>query len=170
MTKLCTTCNTTKDVSEFYTDPCTKDGYNYKCKECRKAYDREYKKAYKLKHKDKILAQARIHTANYRNKVKKETGSYPKDYRKAKLMVKVLAYLAEHPCADCGETNPVVLEFHHTDPNTKSGTISQMIRVTKNWQCIQEEINKCIVLCANCHRIVTAKMQGWYTNQLALPV
>lgn len=52
-------------------------------------------------------------------------------------------------CAKCGETRSHVLDFHHIDKNTKQFTIGKM---KKGIQVLQEEIRKCVCLCANCHR------------------
>ena len=41
------------------------------------------------------------------------------------------------------------LEFHHIDPSKKDFAVS---RVSKSWAVIQSELDKCILLCANCHR------------------
>lgn len=69
-------------------------------------------------------------------------------------------YLLSHPCVDCGENNPIVLEFDHIKGN-KLLTLAKM--VTKySWKNLEQEINKCEVRCANCHRIKTAKQRGWY--------
>jgi hypothetical protein len=55
-------------------------------------------------------------------------------------------------CDRCGFDKPCALEFHHRDPATKDFTISK-----KAWQVSEErllaEIEKCDVLCSNCHRI-----------------
>lgn len=53
-------------------------------------------------------------------------------------------------CIECGESDPVCLDFHHKDPKTKKYLISQMTMRTK--ARILEEAAKCIILCANCHR------------------
>ena len=55
-------------------------------------------------------------------------------------------------CARCSEDDPVCLEFHHIDSNKKETYLSNAI--THGWskQHILEEISKCEVLCANCHR------------------
>ena len=55
-------------------------------------------------------------------------------------------------CAKCGDKRPYVLDFHHKDPSIKDGTISRMTSNNKNMSNIQQEIDKCVVLCANCHR------------------
>jgi hypothetical protein len=53
-------------------------------------------------------------------------------------------------CSKCGEKKYYLLDFHHIDPTTKSFQISQ--GESKGWEKIKQEIEKCIVLCANCHR------------------
>ena len=57
------------------------------------------------------------------------------------------------PCADCGQSfDPVCMDFHHIDPETKVGTI-HVIMVNNTEQKLMEEIDKCVVLCACCHRL-----------------
>jgi len=53
-------------------------------------------------------------------------------------------------CLKCGENRNHLLDFHHVDPNQKDFQISQGERY--GWKRIKEEIDKCIVLCSNCHR------------------
>ena len=56
------------------------------------------------------------------------------------------------PCADCGGRFPsVAMDFHHTDESKKDPGFNNM----KTWkiQRIDEELEKCVVLCANCHRV-----------------
>lgn len=60
-------------------------------------------------------------------------------------------------CAECGENRPDCLDFDHQDPTEKSYTISRMLNY--NRRRIMEEIKKCVVLCANCHRIRTAQQK-----------
>ena len=78
------------------------------------------------------------------------------------LSQRVFTYLLSHPCVDCGETDPIVLEFDHLDSATKIATISEMVQQQRPWEIIMNEIDKCQVRCANCHRRRTAKQQGWY--------
>lgn len=63
------------------------------------------------------------------------------------------ALKANLKCVRCGENHPGCLDFHHRDPETKLFAISKGVgRANKSWESIQAEINKCDVLCANCHR------------------
>jgi len=68
----------------------------------------------------------------------------------------VIEYLNVNPCVDCGESNPVVLDFDHVRGD-KLDSISRMVMVGFSIKKISDEINKCDVRCANCHRIATAK-------------
>jgi mono/diheme cytochrome c family protein len=69
------------------------------------------------------------------------------------------AYLREHPCVDCGEPDIVVLEFDHL--RDKVANISQMVGSGVRWERIAAEIEKCEVVCANCHRRRTARAFGY---------
>ena len=55
-------------------------------------------------------------------------------------------------CAKCGEKRSYLLDFHHLDPTQKDSTVARLTSSSSSKQRIQEEIDKCIVLCANCHR------------------
>lgn len=55
-------------------------------------------------------------------------------------------------CKKCGETRFYLLDFHHLDPSIKENGVAQMLRSTADWGKIEDEIKKCIPLCANCHR------------------
>ena len=55
-------------------------------------------------------------------------------------------------CQCCGYNKHVgVLDFHHLDPTTKEFSISGR-GMTRSWEKIQAELNKCVLVCANCHR------------------
>lgn len=56
-------------------------------------------------------------------------------------------------CARCGNTDKRVLDFHHLDETTKLFTLASRRVAGYKKSTILEEINKCEVLCANCHRI-----------------
>lgn len=76
----------------------------------------------------------------------------------------LVTYLREHPCVDCGETDPVVLEFDHL--RDKKFAISKGLQ-DRNWQDVLDEIAKCDVVCANCHRRRTAKRGGFLRAAVA---
>lgn len=73
-------------------------------------------------------------------------------------------YLLTHPCVDCGEDDPVVLEFDHINPQTKGNNISTMANRGNTPDRILKEIELCEVRCANCHKKKTAKQFGFYKN------
>lgn len=65
--------------------------------------------------------------------------------------------LNESECMDCGISNPIVLDFDHRPGTNKQFTISKAVAgSTRSWKAIQQEIEKCDIVCANCHRIRTA--------------
>ncbi len=66
------------------------------------------------------------------------------------------AYLAEHPCVDCGEADIVVLEFDHVR-GTKKRALSVLVKHASSLDVLRAEIAKCDVRCANCHRRQTAR-------------
>ena len=69
----------------------------------------------------------------------------------------LIAYFSSHPCVDCGESDPIVLEFDHL--NDKDFSIGAKL-CTRNWASILREIGKCEVVCSNCHRRRTAHRRG----------
>jgi hypothetical protein len=69
----------------------------------------------------------------------------------------LIEFFRTHPCVDCGETDPLVLEFDHL--GDKRFTISHNFS-GRNWQSILKEMEKCDVVCANCHRRRTARQFG----------
>jgi len=73
-------------------------------------------------------------------------------------------YLSAHPCTQCGETDPVALEFHHVR-GEKTIEVSRLIGRGASLDVIKAEIQKCDVLCASCHRKLTAKELGWYRGR-----
>jgi hypothetical protein len=138
--KYCSGCKHDKPVSEFGSNKAKADGLQVHCKECRKSYNA----AYYTKTKD-------IHNPT-RYARKKQYG--------VELRNKICDYLIEHPCTDCGETDIVVLQFDHQ--HDKIANLSVMIGSGLAWSRILREIEKCQVVCANCHMRRTAKTQKWF--------
>jgi hypothetical protein len=77
------------------------------------------------------------------------------------------SYLGEHPCVDCGESDPVVLQFDHVRGKRKE--VSKMLRSGFTWPTVSAEIDKCEVRCGNCHRRKTAREQGFFDRKSAQP-
>lgn len=75
---------------------------------------------------------------------------------------KILHYLTQNPCVQCGEQNPILLDFDHLEPKTKTKSVSQMVSEGWSWIKISKEIKKCQILCVRCHRLKTANQNGWY--------
>lgn len=66
--------------------------------------------------------------------------------------------LKDKPCADCGvKYHPAVMEFDHLGDKVED--VSTLLRL-KGWQTVLDEIAKCELVCANCHR-----MRTWHRNQ-----
>jgi len=96
---------------------------------------------------------------NYRNN---REVYYSRNKRcKEKRRIALLRYLMDHPCVDCGETDPVLLDFDHRDRKEKAGNISEMHHHGTAWESITTEIKKCEVRCVKCHRKKTAQENGW---------
>jgi hypothetical protein len=107
------------------------------CRPCRSAYHREHY----LLNKQRYVDQAR----ERKQMLARERTKY------------LLAYFESHPCLDCGESDPVVLEFDHVEE--KSFDVCQALPY-RSWRAILDEIKKCEVVCANCHRRRTGRRRG----------
>ena len=96
---------------------------------------------------------------------------YPQDWsayrakRKAKLQEHVREYFEQHPCIDCGETDPICLDFDHRNPREKHKTVSAMIMSGNSIKVLIAEIEKCDVRCSNCHRRRHAKDKSVYMHK-----
>lgn len=143
MTKTCTNCGQTKPLEDFHRNKNTKDGRAYSCKPCMN-------QAVGRRHKDPVYRERQETQAAKKTKANREF---------------LWKYLTEHPCEHCGNSDPRVLEFDHIDQNTKTADISYLV-YRSPLERIQEEIAKCRVLCANCHRIRTAHQLGYWWTKL----
>jgi hypothetical protein len=101
-----------------------------------------------------ILAYARIEdrwAASSRHYYANKRRYLDRNARRMELVQRcVIGYLLSHPCIDCGEDDPVVLDFDHVR-GEKKYNIAQMVR-SLTLPIVLEEIAKCDVRCANCHR------------------
>ena len=71
--------------------------------------------------------------------------------RRASLRADVADRRAEAGCVRCGESDPVCLDFHHLDPETKERTVSELVTYGASRRRLDEEIADCRVPRANCH-------------------
>lgn len=113
------------------------------CKACKALIDHNYYESRSDSHKQKVIEQKSARRDAARN--------YLWDY------------LSTHPCVDCGEADPLLLEFDHVRGQKKT-TVSQMVGQGFSLESIQQEIAKCEVRCVSCHRRKTYKDQGWFTR------
>ena len=74
---------------------------------------------------------------------------------RAKTRKWIAEYKEGRGCCICGEAHPRCLDFHHVGEEKKDTNISRLIS-TGRLGVIKEEIKKCIIVCANCHRKIHA--------------
>ena len=129
MMKQCTKCKQWKEEEEFSWKNKDLNKRHSQCKECRRKADN---KRY-AENPNRRAAVKAVHD----NQVK-YIRKYVQDIKK------------HSKCAICGENRWYVLDFHHL--YDKSFTIANKISKGCSLETIKSEIEKCIVLCANCHR------------------
>ena len=146
-TKRCSKCRQEKPISEFRRNRSRYDGLQHRCVPC----DKEYCADWHQKHAIRRREEARSRNSRKRILVR----SF------------IWNYLLTHPCVDCGETEPVVLDFDHVR-GKKQCNIARMF--TLSIERVAAEIGKCEVRCANCHRRRTAHVQQWKSRTFATSV
>lgn len=129
--KSCRTCKQEKLSSEFRKDVSQKDGRRTECKVCSREYGRT---KYTLQYGEKARARNRIRYTNISERIRE--------------------YKVSRGCILCGEREAVCLEFHHLDSEDKEYNLSGS--ATRAWDSVLAEIQKCVVLCSNCHKKVHA--------------
>lgn len=60
----------------------------------------------------------------------------------------------------CGKFHPCAFDFHHKDSKQKDFNIGKAMD-SMSWRAIKKELDKCILLCSNCHRSKHAIEDGW---------
>lgn len=84
--------------------------------------------------------------------------------RREKAKEFICNYLSDKKCIDCDNSDIRVLEFDHIKTN-KFSNIADMVRQAYSDNKILEEIKKCEIVCANCHRIRTSERSNNYKNK-----
>ena len=141
--KTCVTCQETKNEEEF--------NWRYKslgvrakiCRDCQSGHQRTWY----LDHQDQEKERVR----RRRVKAREEAREF------------VYQYKLSHPCQDCGETDPIVLDFDHI--RGKGATINQLVNEGASIERIKIEISLCQVLCSNCHRRKTMNERGRFIGK-----
>lgn len=136
MTKRCVTCHLDRPLSAYNKRSSAKDGLQARCRDCARAW---------------YVANRVEHGRSTRRRSDEVRRAYQQ---------LIGAYLLEHPCVDCGETDVRCLEFDHEDPAGKSAAVHRLVGSGVAWQRILDEIAKCSVRCSNCHQRRTMLQQG----------
>ncbi|SRR5258708_37713293 len=109
-----------------------KDKDRYQSEEW-KEYQRNYQRSWHQRHRTKRLA---------------------KNYERRAAIYEYIQDIKIHLCCvDCGQRHPATLQFHHLNSENKMFNIGDAVRDGISLDRIKKEIEKCIVLCANCHAI-----------------
>lgn len=135
--KICDTCKIPKAYSEFNKNKSKKDGLNSICRECSGKRSRRYYKEKGEEHKKNVVE---------RNKKNRKV---LQDY--------ILMHFKSNFCKDCENSDVRVLEFDHLPEFKKSKDISRMISDSVSINTLQKEMDKCEVVCSNCHKIRTVE-------------
>ena len=131
VTKFCKRCATHKAIADFNKRYDRPGQYQHLCRACNSDYGKEWHR----KNKDRRVVAA--------VKRRKELREWVADQKRGK------------PCTRCGYLGiPAALHWHHKDPSEKSFTISTGID-RHGKETIRAELQKCELLCANCHAEVT---------------
>jgi hypothetical protein len=164
--KTCITCALDWPLTEFYPHKTNLDGLNGQCKSCCRKYDREYQKGRGTNRSKKRLASRAAYRNSEKGKRTNRTYRQSEHYRRlvAKANVErrkrnveeINKIKLSRGCVDCGyNLHPAALDFDHRPGERKRFGVSYAKQRTMN--IIRKEMEKCDVVCANCHRVRTEK-------------
>ena len=143
MTRTCRVCKIEKPLEEFTKHKKMKFGYDYICLKCNRIHSSKYNKDNPEKYKLKCKRWYRKNT----KKVTEERKRKYKEIIKFKEKCK-----EEKSCIKCGYNEiPQILQFHHRDEKEKNFTIAESASLGISLENLQKEVNKCDLLCPNCH-------------------
>jgi hypothetical protein len=143
-TRRCGRCSQSKPVAEFAWRRKARGQRDNYCRSCRAEYKQEHYAANRARYIAAALRRSR--------RIARERAEY------------LVRFFRTRPCSDCGETDPLVLEFDHL--RDKSFNIAKGLR-DHSWAAVLAEIDKCDVVCANCHRRRTALRAGFARAAIA---
>lgn len=88
--------------------------------------------------------------------------------RRRKKLRQMAIDLLGGKCSVCGYCRDIkALDFHHLDESTKEFGLSDR-GMTRSWAKVKAEVEKCVLLCANCHRELHSGLIVLAENQLSL--
>ena len=146
-TYICKTCQQPKPIDQFYSNSRSKDGIEHRCKPCETKRKNEWTK----KNKEKLAKKARLwrqSNPEANKAIWQRNGKKLRD----KLINFTREVRSKNPCLICQEHRVNCLEFHHVDPNAKEKAVASCKTMTS----LLREIQRCIVLCSNCHSLFHA--------------
>lgn len=145
--KTCSRCGNEHPLDFFHRDSRSKDGHTVWCKNCKQDHWREN------------ATPERLATIRTREAMRRD-----EKYRY------IMGYLLDHPCVDCGEIDLLVLEFDHRSGVEKRSdrVLSLACNPRSTMTRIINEIAKCDVRCANCHKRITHKRANSWRHQYVL--
>lgn len=136
--KWCGSCGLDLPITDFATRGQRRR--SGKCKHCQRAYSRDHYR------RNRAVYLARDRTRNRRTSFEFN-------------MTRLVEYLRTHPCVDCGQSSPVVLQFDHVR-GEKLHNLGRLVRDGVRWETVAAEIAKCDVRCVNCHFRRHAELRG----------
>lgn len=137
--KACTLCSQTLPATKeyFYGASKGKYGVDSRCKPCASAYNKHW------------LRKNGSRQLNYQKDRRRNLADWVDTFKNV-------------PCADCGqEFPPYCMDFDHLPEHEKLAQIPQLVSRRATKQQILSEIEKCEVVCANCHRKRTVARGQW---------
>ena len=142
--KICSKCQVEKAVESFSFRNKSKGLRHSICVECNKVHKKKHYQNNKDYYKQKAAKRNMVIIAENKRRV--------------------YEFLSENPCIDCGEKDPIVLEFDHVR-GTKRTEVSVLANGGFSWETVKKEMDKCDIRCANCHKRKTVKQFGWYRGK-----
>lgn len=143
-TKTCSKCGLQRPINDFTFRSKEKKLRHSICTECNKIHKKQHYQNNKEYYKKKAAKRNAVIISENKNKM--------------------YSYLLEHPCVDCGEKDPIVLQFDHVRGKKRKAVSALMFGFS--WETVEKEIRKCEVRCANCHQRKTVKQFGWYRGNI----
>jgi len=144
--RTCRVCHETKPLGEFPYRSLRHQTRQWICLLCQRAYTNEWYSRNRKQQIAKAKERSRHATAELKSRVRE--------------------YLLDHPCVDCGESDPGVLDFDHL--RDKKADVSTLVQSGVSWESLAHEIAKCEVRCANCYRRRTARNGSYYRTRATI--